>query len=119
MIKKITLLAKENNHPVVGIPSTIKSDLGSASVYVYLENPDLKDVSISISRVEICAQDGQVQDFTFVAQVVQLKPSENSQVLLKSTNQVGYSKKSQVKAILTYQIEEDSYSIESEAVNVA
>lgn len=61
----------------------------------------------------------QLQSFQHSPQEIQLKPLENSEVVLQLTNKSGYIGRDQVKAIVTYKIAEETSIIESKAVEVS
>lgn len=61
----------------------------------------------------------QLQSFQQSPQEIQLKPLENSEVVLQLTNKSGYIGRDQVKAIVTYKIAEETSIIESKAVEVS
>jgi hypothetical protein len=62
---------------------------------------------------------GELQNFQQSLQEIQLKPLENSEVVLQLINKSGYAAKDKVKAIVTYQIGDKISIIESEPVEVS
>ena len=119
VVKKVTLIAREENLPPLGVAVDPQRNVGFASVFIRLENLQENPVTVTITKVEIRnSSDGQLQDFTQTPQVIQLKPLENSELAFQLSNKSGYVGKDKVKAIVTYQIEDQSSTIESEAVEV-
>lgn len=119
IIKNVTLIAKEEKLPPLGIPNKSDRDLGFASVFLRLENPQQKDVAITIQNIEIRnADNGEKQNFTYSSQNMTLKPLENAEIAFHLTNKIGYIGQDRVKAIVTYQIGEMVDFIESDVVEV-
>lgn len=116
---KISLLSQENKLPPLGIPPQKNRDIGFATVFVSLENHDLKNKTVIIKNIEVRnVSDQKLQSFRFKPKKIELKPLENSVIDIHLTNKTGYSGKDRVKAIITYQIGEEVNKIESQAVEV-
>ncbi|MCW5315185.1 hypothetical protein GTQ43_15615 [Nostoc sp. KVJ3] len=119
LVKKVTLIARKENLPPLGVPVDPQRNIGFASVIIQLENPQETTVTVNLTKVEIRnSSDGQLQDFQQTPQEIKLKPLENSELAFQLTNKTGYVGKDKVKAIITYQIEGQSSIMESEAVEV-
>ena len=104
---------------MLGIPPQGNRDIGFATVFVSLENHDLKNQTVIIKKIEVRnVSDRKLQSFSFQPKQIELKPLENSVIDIHLTNKIGYAGKDQVKAIITYQIGEEVNKIESEAVDV-
>ena len=117
LIKKVTLIARQENLPPLGIPHEPQRNIGLASVFILLENPQTNSVTVKISKVEIRnLLDGKLQNFQSHYKEIELKPLENSEILVELTNKSGYTGHDRVKAVVTYHIENQSKTIESEAV---
>ena len=120
LVKKVILIAREENLPPLGVPIDPQRNIGFASVFLRLENPQLTSVTVRVTKVEIRSlSNGDLQSFQQSLQEIQLKPLENSEVVLQLTNKSGYIGRDQVKAIVTYKIAEEISIIESEAVEVS
>ena len=120
LVKKVTLIAREENLPPLGVPIDPQRNIGFASVFLRLENPQLTSVTVRVTKVEIRnLSNEELQSFQQSPQEIQLKPLENSEVVLQLTNKSGYIGRDQVKAIVTYKIAEEISIIESEAVEVS
>lgn len=118
-IKQITLIAKEEKRPPLGIPEKGERNIGFASVSLRLENTQEEKVIILIKSIEIRnIIDGKPQDFNWSTQEISLKPLENAEVMFDLTNKTGYIGQDKVKAIVVYEIGDKVHSIESEAVEV-
>ncbi|MFM7363953.1 MAG: hypothetical protein ACKO11_05515 [Cuspidothrix sp.] len=116
---KVSLLSQEKRLPPLGIPPHANRDIGFATVFVSLENRDLKNQTVTIKNIEVHnVSDHKLQSFSFQPKQIELKPLENSVIDIHLTNKTGYSGKDRVKAIITYQIGEEVNKIESEAVEV-
>jgi len=119
LVKKVTLVAREENLPPLGVPIDPQRNIGFASVFLRLENPQLTPVTVTVTKVEIRnLSNEELQSFQHSPQEIQLKPLENSEVVLQLTNKSGYIGRDQVKAIVTYEIAEKTSIIESTAVEV-
>ncbi|MEH2412925.1 hypothetical protein [Nostoc sp.] len=119
LIKKVTLIARQENLPPLGIPHNPQRNIGLASVFIRLENPETNSVTVKISQVEIHnLLDGKLQNFQSQYKEIELKPLENSELVVELTNKSGYTGHDRVKAVVTYHIENQSKTIESEAVAV-
>ena len=120
LVKKVTLIAREENLPPLGVPIDPQRNIGFASVFLGLENPQLTPVTVTVTKVEIRSlSSGKLQNFQHSTQEIKLKPLENSQVVLQLTNKIGYIGSDKVKAIVTYNIAENISIIESEPVEVS
>jgi hypothetical protein len=117
LIQNVTLVPKVERIPPLGVPQNRDRDIGFASVFVRLENPQEANATVMIKSIEIrSATNGQLQDFNQPPQTIELKPLENSEIVFHLTNKTGYIGLDKVKAIVTYQIGDRVVSIESEAV---
>ena len=120
LVKKVTLIAREENLPPLGVPIDPQRNIGFASVFLRLENPQLTSVTVRVNKVEIRSlSSGKLQNFQHSPQEIQLKPLENSELVLQLTNKSGYIGSDKVKAIVTYQIGDETSIIESEPVEVS
>ncbi|WP_236630661.1 hypothetical protein [Aphanizomenon flos-aquae] len=116
---KVSLLSQENKLPPLGIPPQRNRDIGFATVFVSLENHQMKNQTVIIENIEVRnISDHKLQSFSFQPKQIELKPLENSVIDIHLTNKTGYSGKDQVKAIITYQVGEEVNKIESQAVEV-
>ena len=119
LIKKVTLIAREQNLPPLGVPVNPQRNIGFASVFVRLENPKQTLVTIKILKIEIRnLSSGQLQDFQQPPKEIQLKPLENSELVFQLTNKTGFTAKDKVQAIVTYNIGEQRNIIESQFVEI-
>ncbi|MBE9219398.1 hypothetical protein [Dolichospermum flos-aquae] len=120
LVKKVILIAREENLPPLGVPIDPQRNIGFASVFLRLENPQLTPVTVRVTKVEIRnLSNEELQTFQQSPQEIQLKPLENSEVVLQLTNKSGYIGSDKVKAIVTYKIAEETNIIESEPVEVS
>jgi len=114
-----SLRAREEQVPPRGIPLQADRDLAFADVFVRLQNPQTQVVRLTLEKIDICnIPSNQLQDFSFSAQPVELKPLENSELVFHLSNKTGYTGGHQVKAVLTYRVSDQRYMIESDAVDV-
>ena len=118
-IININLIAQEAIRPPLGVIPQTNRDIGFATVFLQLENPQQTNLNIFLKNIEIRnVSDRQLQAFHFSPQEIQLKPLENSTIDIHLANKIGYVGKDLVKAIVTYQIGKQVNTIESEAVEV-
>jgi hypothetical protein len=118
-LTKITLLAREEKRPPIGQPPTPNRDIGFASVFIRLENPVQENSKITIQGIEIVnVTDNQFQSFSFYPQEILLKPLENSQQVFHLKNKTGYMGQDKVKAVVTYQIDNQVSFVTSEPVEI-
>lgn len=120
LVKKVTLIAREQNLPPLGVPVDPQRNIGFASVFLRLENPQATPITVTITKVEIRnLSDGKLQDFQQLPQEIKLKPLENSEVVFQLANKTGYIGKDKVKVVVSYKIGEKMSIIESESVEVS
>lgn len=118
-VKNVTLLAREEKSPPPGKAPTSNRAIGLASVFIRLENTQEKDINLIIKSIQIqSVADGSVQVASQSPQEVRLRPLENSENVFHLTNKTGYSGQGQVKAVITYQLEDQVAVIESSPVEV-
>ena len=120
LVKKVTLIAREQILPPLGVPVDPQRNIGFASVFLRLENPQPTPITVTVTKVEIRSlSDNQLQGFQQLPQEIKLKPLENSEIVFNLTNKHGYIGKHQVKAVVTYQVANDSSIIESKPVQIS
>lgn len=118
-ISQVTLQAREEKNLPLGATPNSNRDIGFASVFLRLENPQEADVNLTIKNIEIRnISDNKVQIAQSSPQEIILKPLENSEEVFRLTNKTGYSKNNQVKAVITYQIGEQKQVIESKVTEI-
>lgn len=119
LISEVTLQAREEKKLPSGANPNPNRDIGFASVFVRLENPQESNVKLTIKNVEIRnTYDNKVQIAQSSPQEIILKPLENSEEVFRLTNKTGYSKNNKVKAVITYQIGEQEEIIESKPTEI-
>jgi hypothetical protein len=120
LVKKVTLIAREQNRPPLGVPVDPQRNIGFASVFVRLENPQANPITVTITNVEIRnLADGKLQNFKQPPQKINLKPLENSEVVFQLANKTGYIGKDKVKVVVIYKIGKKTSIIESESVEIS
>jgi hypothetical protein len=120
-VKIVQFIPTQENKPPLGVPQKADRDVGFATVFVGLENPQETEVEIAILNIEIRnVSDGRLQDFqqAQLPQTIKLKSLENSQIAFYLSNKTGYLGSDRVKAIVIYKIGSRIISIESEAVEL-
>jgi hypothetical protein len=116
---KVTLLAREETRPPIGQPPIPNRDIGFASVFIRLENAVEDNSKILIQGIEIVnVTDNQFQSFTFSPQEILLKPLENSEEVFHLKNKTGYMGQDKVRAVITYQIDNQVSFTTSEPVEI-
>lgn len=104
-VLKVTLLAREEKTPPIGVPVNPHRDIGFASVFIRLANLKESDSEITIQNIKIInLVDAQSQNFSFHPKEIILRPLENSEQVFHLKNKTGYLGKEPVKAIVTYRI---------------
>ncbi|WP_204106579.1 MULTISPECIES: hypothetical protein [Spirulina sp. CCY15215] len=113
------LIAKEEVNPPEGGISTPNRDIGFISVFLNLENHLENSQIIGIENIKIFNEsDEGLQSFRFEPTSVNLNPLEHSQLVFHLTNKTGFSGQDWVKAVVIYQVGEQSYGTKSEFVEV-
>ncbi|NMF59612.1 hypothetical protein [Pseudanabaena yagii] len=116
---KTSLMAREENLPSIGVRPDTNRDIGFATVLLTLENHQEKNQKIIIQNIEIYSvADNQLQPFAFTSKQIELRPLENAMIDMHLTNKTGYLGQGRVKAVVTYQIDDQLDKVESESVNV-
>ncbi len=118
-ITRVSLIAREEKNPPPGEKPGRDRPLGFADVFVRLENPTNTEINLEIQRIEI--KDASF-DYTYMTseapKEILLHPLEISENSFHLTNKEGYSRPAKVKAIVTYQINEQVKVIESEPATI-
>ena len=118
-IRRVTLIAREEKRPPLGVPPQPNRDIGFASVFLKIENLTEANATLSIDKIEIRnASDSRLQAFSHSPQDIHLKPLEHSELVFHLTNKTGYSGQDNVKAVVTYQTTGQVSVVESEPVEV-
>ncbi|GAB4202426.1 MAG: hypothetical protein Fur006_55930 [Coleofasciculaceae cyanobacterium] len=119
-IKSITLLARERKKDFFsGSPPQPNRDIGFASVFIRIENPQEENANLIIQSIQIRnASDGQVQMTSQAPEEIHLKPLENYENVFSLTNKTGYSGHNRVKAVVTYKVQGRVQVIESSSVEI-
>ncbi|MBD2319219.1 MAG: hypothetical protein ACLBM1_04615 [Cuspidothrix sp.] len=116
---KVSLLAREEKLPSIGIRPDANRDIGFATVLLTLENHQEKHQTIIIQNIEIYSiADNQLQPFGFTSRQIELKPLENAMIDIHLSNKIGYFGQGGVKAVVTYQFGNQVDKIESEVVDI-
>ncbi len=119
VMMKASLLSQENKLSPLGVPPEPNRDIGIATVFLTLENHQQKNQTVMIEKIEIRnIGDRKLQPFAFKRRKIELKPLENAVVDIRLTNKTGYVGNDQVKAVITYKIENQVNVIESKPVVV-
>ncbi|MBW4504933.1 MAG: hypothetical protein KME64_00205 [Scytonematopsis contorta HA4267-MV1] len=119
IIKSLTLMAREEKLPPLGQPPKPNRDIGFADVFLTLENPKEANATLVIEKIQI--QDVTSSSLQLVSQkpqVISLGPLENSVNDFHLTNKIGYTTRGQVKAIVTYRINDQVQVIQSSPVDI-
>jgi hypothetical protein len=119
VIKSIRLIAREQRRPPLGELPKADRDIGFATVFLTIENAQQEPANLVIERIQIeDANNSHVQLEHQGQQKIRLKPLENSVNDFHLTNKVGYTTQNRVKAVVTYQIDNQSHVIASDPVAV-
>ena len=116
---KVSLLAREEKLPSIGIRPDANRDIGFATVLLTLENHQEKLQTIIIQNIEIYSiADNQLQPFAFTSKQIDLRPLENAMIDMHLTNKTGYLGQERVKAVVTYKIGDRLDKVESESADI-
>jgi hypothetical protein len=116
---KVSLIAREEKLPSIGIRPDANRDIGFATVFLNLENHQEKNQTIIIQNIEIYSiADNQLQPFVFTSKQIELRPLENAMIDMHLTNKAGYLGQGRFKAVVTYKIGDRLDEVESESVDV-
>lgn len=119
VIKNLTLMAREEKLPPLGQPPKPNRDIGFADVFLTVENTKEAKTTLVIEKIQIQdAINGSLQLVSQNPEAIHLNPLENSVNDFHLTNKTGYATKGQVKAIVTYRINDQVQVIQSAAVDV-
>jgi hypothetical protein len=118
-IRRVTLRAREEKRPPLGVPPQLNRDIGFASVFLKIENLTEANATLRVDKIEIRnASNSHLQAFSYSPQDIHLKPLEHSEIVFHLTNKTGYSGQDNVKAVVTYQTAGQVSVVESEPVEV-
>ena len=106
LIQPITLQAREELLLPAGQIFTSDRDKGFATVLVQFENQREQDKVITIESIEIQdSSNGRIYMNLQFPQTIHLRPLEHSANDFHLTNKSGFSGRSPIKAVVTYQID--------------
>ena len=119
-VKSISLTAREERKLPSGLKPSRDRDIGFASVVVEFENTSTeKSAIVRIQRIEVRnALLGNIQLSSQAPTQIALRPMEISAHQVELTNKTGYSGFGKVKAIITYQVGNNTRKIESQTVDI-
>ncbi len=113
-LKQVSLQAREELFPPLGIVSQSPLNKGIASVFLRLENSQMQPTNIRIIDIKITNTSAQViEGFASQCQTIDLKPLENSQIVIELFSQEGYGNNLEVQAVVIYQINGQKYQLTS------
>jgi hypothetical protein len=118
-VKKIRLVAREHQSPPVGIPIEADRNIGFADVFLTIENEREEAADVMIKKIRI--EDMENREIPIeddVQQQIAFNPLEHSVNDFHLTNKFGYREKARVKAVVTYQVNRQSYTMESDVMEV-
>ena len=119
VIQEVTLQAWDEKRLPPGTATEGDRDIGFATVFMDLENHLESTVELTLESIEIRnTANGAVQLATDAPQIVVLRPLEYAKPTFQLTNTSGYSRHSEVKAVIRYQINERAGVLESAPVDV-
>ncbi|MBL1174122.1 hypothetical protein [Pantanalinema sp. GBBB05] len=118
-IQQVTLSAREELRRPLGQPDAPNRPIGFADVVLTLTNPEQRDMTIVIRRIEI--RDVKTEAIyltTSLPTLIRLHPLENSVNDVHLLNKTGFPGHDAVKAVVYYEIEQRLGIIESQPVAV-
>ena len=118
-VKHTSLIAREQTMPPLGVTSQEELPVKSAAVFVELENLQEADTKVLVQKIEIRnASNGHLELIQQKPQEILLRPLQTSIRNFHLTRGGIYEKQSQVKAIVTLQINGRTHVVESDAIAV-
>ncbi|MGI0486936.1 hypothetical protein ACN4EK_15965 [Pantanalinema rosaneae CENA516] len=126
IFQTVTLQAREERRAPIGLATTPASRqppvdryLGFANVFLTLTNPEPRDTTIVIRRIEIRNVKTEAVYLTTPSPtVIRLRPLENSVNDVHLINKTGFPGQDPVKAVVYYEVEQRPGVIESQPVAV-
>lgn len=119
LIQHVTLSAREELRRPLGQPDAPNRPIGFADVVLTLTNPEQRDTTIVIRRIEIRNVKTEAVYLTTPSPtVIRLHPLENSVNDVHLINKTGFPGQDPVKAVVYYEIEQRPGVIESQPVAV-
>lgn len=118
-INNIILLAKEEKRLIPGGDPSPNRDVGFATVLVQLENLTEQETRLTVKQIQILSTaGGQQQMVSPISEEIRLQPLEQSESDFYLSNRTGYSTEGPVKAIVTFQAGEQTYTADSLPIDV-
>ncbi|MFN9623413.1 MAG: hypothetical protein ACK587_11375 [Cyanobacteriota bacterium] len=116
----VSLAAREDTLPPLGIPPSPDPDLAYVTVFVQLANPGETRQIVSLQALEIRSEpEQQLEPFAFTPQTVELKPLEHAVLDIHLRKPSLFLAKGRVKALLRYQVGlEPVLTVASDAVAI-
>lgn len=113
------LVCRNQLSPPSGVAYQPNRDIGLAFILIQFENRREITQIVTIQDVTIQnSSDGRSQSFRFEPRIIELRPLEHASVDIHLSNQAGYGSQDRMIAIVTYEIDGQTYIIQSEAVDV-
>jgi hypothetical protein len=118
-VKDIHLDVREERKAPIGRPSQSNRDIGFATVFLTIENLKQESARLVVQKIQIRdAENMAVPMDARTPQEIILKPLEQSINDFHLTNKIGYSTHYPVKAVVTYQFDQQTHTIESNLVEI-
>ncbi len=118
-VKEIRLVAREQRKPLIGQAPQSDRDIGFATVSLTVENLKQESVRLVIQQIQIQDANNVVVPMDArTPQEITLRPLEHSINDFHLTNKIGYPTRHPVKAVVTYQFDQQTYILESNLVEV-
>jgi hypothetical protein len=116
----ISLIAREDTLPTLGIPPSPNPDLAFATVFVKLTNQRETHQIVTLQALEIRSEpEQQLEPFAFTPQTVELKPLEHAVLDIHLRKQTVFLAQDRVKAVVRYQVRPGlTLTVASEAVAI-
>jgi len=119
LINQVTLQVREEKFPPDGVAPKSDREVGFADVFLSIENLKQGQINFVVKQIQILnASTNQVQLTTQNPTEIHLHPLESSVNDFHLTNKTGFKESKSLKAIITYQVGNQTQTIESKAVEV-
>lgn len=119
IIKQVTLQVREEKFSPDGVAPNGDREVGFADVFLSIENLQHEQISLVVKQIQLLnAATNQIQLTTQRPTEIHLNPLESSINDFHLANKTGFQTSKSVKALVTYQVGNQTQTIESKAVEV-
>lgn len=116
----VTLAAREETLPPLGLPPDPQRDRAFATVFLRLENPRETRQTLTLEAIEIRSDpEKQLEPFAFESRVLALQPLEHAVIDIQLSKPTPYRAKDRLRAIVRYRLgDQPEAMVASDAVAI-